>query len=118
MDPFVVKSCLVVHVAKDILKGLKFEEAQTMNYDPRTIVLNRKKSNRCGIFEHREIEGLRALANLESFKEYFQVTEVRNMMHNTQGVPLVVNPLIIGIQTPAKNDIVNKRPHEEFVEVQ
>ena len=39
-------------------------------------------------------------------------------MHNTQGIPLLVDPFTIGIQTPAKNDVVNKRPHEEVVEVQ
>ena len=68
VEPFVVKSCSTLHVVEKILNDLNFEKDQRMNYDPRQIILKRKQSNRCGIFEHEEIEGLRYLANLESFK--------------------------------------------------
>jgi hypothetical protein len=115
VDPFVVESSSTIHVVEEILKGLKFEESQRMNYDPRHIILKRKQRNRCGIFEHQEIEGLRALSNLDSFKKYFQMTEGGNMIHITQS--FVIDPLTIGIQTLANNDDVNKRPHEEVVEV-
>jgi hypothetical protein len=114
---FVVKSFATLHVVEEILKGLKFEKDQRMNYDPRHIILKRKSSKRCGIFKHQEIEGLRALANLESFEEYCQVTEAGSRICSTQRVPLVVDSFSIGIQTPQKNDVVNKRPHEEVVEV-
>ena len=39
-------------------------------------------------------------------------------MLSTHGVPLIVDPFTIGIQTPTKIDVFKKRPHEEVVEVQ
>ena len=52
VDPFVLKSCSFLQVAKEILKGLKFGKDQRMNYDPRHIILKRKQSNNRGTFEH------------------------------------------------------------------
>ena len=74
--------------------------------------------NKNGPFEHREVEGLRALANLENVQEDLQMLDVSNRVHEYQGVAVKINPLTMNIQTLVKNDNVNKRSLAEVIDME
>ena len=88
---------------------MKFQKSQKIIYDPRQVISNRRLKNKSGPFEHQEVKGLRALENLENVEEDLQMTDASNRVQESQGVTVQINPLTMNIQTPAKNDNVNKR---------
>ena len=53
---FVIKSRLALPIVEQILESLNFQEAQRINYDPKKIIPNKKKINRCGTFWHQEVK--------------------------------------------------------------
>ena len=62
-------------------------------YDQRQIISNRILKNKNGPFEHQEVEGLRALANLEDVQQEQHVTGTNVELQETQGAIIQPNPL-------------------------
>jgi hypothetical protein len=48
---------------------MNFKEAQSISYDPKGIVHQRKCQIRCGTFEHKEVAGLDQWDNLDEVNE-------------------------------------------------
>lgn len=79
---------------------MNFQLAQQIRYDPKQIISNRRLKNKNGPFEHQEIEGLRALANLEDVQQDQQLTATSGKMQESQGATRQTNPLTMQIETP------------------
>lgn len=100
---------------KSFLKEIKFNEAQSIMYDPKKFLSKWKQDNTCGIFEHYEVEGLRSFTNLQIVDKDISMINPGNRVQDTQEVPIQLNPLAMDIETPMKNDSVNKRAFDEIV---
>ena len=51
-----------------MLKALYFQEAEKVNYDPYQIISSRRKQKKNASYEHRNVEGLDNITNLENFE--------------------------------------------------
>ena len=109
-----VRSSSTLPVIEKLLKGMKFDEAQSIMYDPRQIISKRKQDNRCGIFKHHEMEKLRAFSNLEIVDKDIPMMNAGYKVQDLQEVHIQLNTLAMDIQTHPKNDSVNKRSFEEI----
>lgn len=74
--------------------------------------------NKSGPFEHKEVEGFIALADLENVPEGLQMTDASNKVHESQGVTVQINTLTMNIQTLVKNDHAKKRSIVEMVNME
>ena len=104
---FVIMSSLAMKIVEKILESLNFQEAQRINYDPKKIISNMKKLNRCGTFENQEIKGLEALANVEAVINKDYIVDERSRELESQGT---VNLQGLNIQTPMKKTKVIRDP--------
>ena len=97
---------------------MNFQRTQQIKYDPRHIISNRQLKNKIGPFEHQEIEGLSALANLEYFPLEQQQTGTDGELHDSQGTTILPSHLAMHVQIPMKNDKYNKRTLTEATDME
>lgn len=118
IKPFVIKSSLTLPIVEKLLGSLNFQEAQRVNYDPKKIIANSKKINRCGPFEHQEIKGLAALANANVVIHEDCIADESSKASKSQGVVNQNNLQRLDIQTPMQKDKGNKRSHDEIAKME
>ena len=118
IGPFVIKSSLALLIVEKLLESLNFQEAQRVNYDPKKIIANRKKINRCGTFEHQEIKGLVALENAKGVINKDCIADENRKASKSEGVVKQNNIQRLDIQTPMQKDKGNNRSHDETIEME
>ena len=100
IGPFVIKSSLALPIVEKLLESLNFQEAQRVNYNPKKIIANGKKINRCGTFEHHEIKGFPSLANAEDVIDEDCIADESSKASESQGFVNKNNLQRLDIQTP------------------
>ena len=65
IGPFVIKTSQSVQLLRDILDTMKFQRTKKINYDPKGIMVARKKAANSHAFIHQEVVVLSDKANLE-----------------------------------------------------
>ena len=84
---------------------MEFEKMESLNYDPRKNISQRRQQNKNKAFKHQSVEGMDKIVNLLEFEENCEgVKEEIIEFVDKKG-----NKLAIIVETPSNSTSVNKR---------